>query len=190
MRLPLWRGCGDEVFKGGKASLRILRRSEPCSAWGRSAEGEEGGMTLSIEEAKQKKRSFAANAERKSMSRATVPRTRSTASVRIFATRRGGVAGEVRAGGCLRPPQAQTYSDEEEGGMTLSIEEAKQKNAALRRARHGQEKTPRWRGLFTICCGPFRRSPGAVSAPLRCRRPARICPRSSRTPGVESCTLP
>ena len=48
MRLPLGRGCGDEVFKGGKASLRILRRSEPCSAWGRSAEGEEGGMTLSI----------------------------------------------------------------------------------------------------------------------------------------------
>ena len=63
------------------------------------------------------------------MSRATVPRTRSTASVRIFATRRGGVAGEVRAGGCLRPPQAQTYSDEEEGDTTLSIEEAKQKCA-------------------------------------------------------------
>ena len=58
------------------------------------------------------------------MSRATVPRTRSTASVRIFATRRGGVAGEVRAGDCLRPPQAQTYSDEEEGDTTSSIEEA------------------------------------------------------------------
>ena len=62
-------GAAMKFSKGGKASLRILRRSEPCSEWGRSAEGEEGGMTLSIEEAKQKKRSFAANAERKSMSR-------------------------------------------------------------------------------------------------------------------------
>ena len=80
-----------------------------------------GGYNIKHLRGKTKKRSFAANAERKSMSRATVPRTRSTARVRIFATRRGGVAGEVRAGGCLRPPQAQTYSDEEEGGMTLSI---------------------------------------------------------------------